>query len=159
MHSSDKISPSLAHLLRKVAMWRFLGDKIVFTNGCFDIVHLGHIDYLEKARALGTRLIVGINTDASVKKLKGESRPINDENARARMIAAFQFVDGVILFEEETPLNLISAVLPDVLVKGNDYSLKNIVGHEIILAHGGEVRTIELVQGYSTSHLIEKCKN
>lgn len=158
MHTSGKISPSLSLLLQKVAMWRLLGEKVVFTNGCFDILHLGHIDYLEKARALGTRLIVGVNTDASVKKLKGETRPINNENARARMIAALQFVDAVILFEEETPLELISAILPNVLVKGNDYAIENIVGYEVVTQNGGEVKTIDLVQGYSTSELIEKCK-
>ena len=158
MHTSTKIYPSLPLLLKRVAMWRLLEEKIVFTNGCFDILHLGHIDYLEKARAQGTRLIVGVNTDASVKRLKGENRPLNDENARSRLIAALQFVDAVILFGEDTPLELISAILPDVLVKGNDYAVEEIVGYEVVTKKGGEVKTIELVEGYSTSKLIEKCK-
>jgi rfaE bifunctional protein nucleotidyltransferase chain/domain len=158
MHTSTKIFPSLSLLLQRVAMWRLLGEKMVFTNGCFDILHLGHIEYLEKAKAQGKKLIVGVNTDASVKKLKGESRPVNEENARARLIAALQFVDAVILFGEDTPLELISAILPDVLVKGNDYVAKEIVGYEVVTQNGGEVKTIELVEGYSTSKLIEKCK-
>lgn len=158
MHTSSKIFPSLTLLLQRVAMWRLLGEKTVFTNGCFDIVHLGHIDYLEKARALGTRLIVGVNTDASVKRLKGENRPINDEYARACMLAAFQFVDAVVLFDEDTPQELISAILPDILVKGSDYAIENIVGYEVVKENGGEIKTIDLVEGYSTSAVIEKCK-
>ncbi len=138
--------------------WRNSGQRIVFTNGCFDIVHLGHIDYLEKARALGDRLILGLNTDASVSCIKGPLRPVVNEYARARLIAALEFVDAVTLFGEDTPLELIQAVRPDVLVKGNDYTVATIVGADFVLANGGSVETIELVPGYSTTKLIERIK-
>lgn len=141
-----------------VARWQDEGKKIVFTNGCFDIVHLGHIDYLEKARALGDRLVLGLNTDASVSRLKGPLRPVVNEAARARLMAALSFVDTVILFDEPTPLQLIEAVGPDILVKGDDYSVENIVGADFVIANGGEVKTIPLVKGYSTSSLIEKIR-
>jgi len=138
--------------------WRADGEQIVFTNGCFDIVHLGHIDYLEKARARGQRLILGLNTDASVSCIKGPLRPVVNEYARARLMAALQFVDAVTLFGEETPLALIEAVEPDVLVKGDDYTVDTIVGAEFVLARGGRVETIALVPGYSTTSLIERIK-
>lgn len=141
-----------------VARWHGEGEKVVFTNGCFDIVHLGHVDYLEKARALGDRLVLGLNTDASVSRLKGPLRPVVNEAARARLIAAMSFVDTVILFDEPTPLQLIEALEPDILVKGDDYSVENIVGADFVTANGGEVRTIPLVKGYSTSSLIEKIR-
>jgi rfaE bifunctional protein nucleotidyltransferase chain/domain len=134
------------------------GLEIVFSNGCFDILHLGHIDYLEKAAALGDRLIVALNTDASVKRLKGESRPINDEWARSRMMAALAFVDAVILFDEDTPFDLISALKPDILVKGSDYAIENIVGADFVINQGGRVETIALVEGFSTTGLINKLK-
>ena len=149
---------SLTQLQEQVAHWQGQGEKVVFSNGCFDILHLGHIDYLEKARELGDRLVIGLNTDASVKTLKGPQRPINDEQARARMLAALGFVDGVVLFAEETPYELISALKPDILVKGNDYQIKDIVGAQEVLKAGGEVKTVELVEGYSTSSIIEKIK-
>ena len=142
----------------QVSQWQADGQKVVFTNGCFDIVHLGHIDYLEKARALGHKLVLGLNTDASVSRLKGPTRPVVNEYARARMMAAFAFVDAVILFDEPTPLALIQTICPDILVKGDDYSLQNIVGADFVLANGGAVETISLVQGYSTTALIEKIK-
>ena len=132
--------------------------KIVFTNGCFDIVHLGHIDYLEKARNLGDKLVLGLNTDASVRRLKGTSRPVVDEYPRARMMAALSFVDAVILFDEETPKELIETICPDILVKGDDYSVSTIVGADFVIAHGGEVKTVPLVKGYSTTKMIEKIK-
>lgn len=138
--------------------WQAEGKKIVFTNGCFDIVHLGHIDYLEKARALGQKLVLGLNTDASVSKLKGPLRPVVNEYARARLMAALEFVDAVILFGEPTPLELIQTICPDILVKGDDYTPQNIVGADFVVERGGEVLTIALVQGYSTSLLIEKIK-
>jgi rfaE bifunctional protein nucleotidyltransferase chain/domain len=147
---------SLPQLLEQCAVWKKEGQKTVFTNGCFDILHLGHIDYLEKAKFLGTKLIVGVNADSSVKKLKGETRPINNEYARSRMLAALAFVDAVVLFGEDTPLQLIEHIMPTVLVKGNDYSIENIVGADIVLANGGEVKTIALVNGYSTTNLIAK---
>jgi rfaE bifunctional protein nucleotidyltransferase chain/domain len=138
--------------------WQRAGQKVVFTNGCFDIVHLGHIDYLEKARALGDRLVLGLNTDASVSRLKGPLRPVVNEYARARLMAALSFIDAVILFDEPTPSQLIEAVKPDILVKGDDYKVENIAGADFVLGRGGEVKTISLVQGYSTSALIEKIK-
>lgn len=138
--------------------WRTDGQQIVFTNGCFDIVHLGHIDYLEKARSLGDRLILGLNTDASVSCIKGPLRPVVNQYARARLMAALEFVDMVTLFGEPTPLELIEAVRPDVLVKGNDYSVATIVGADFVLNRGGRVETIALVPGYSTTMLIERIK-
>lgn len=141
-----------------VNKWQEQGEKVVFSNGCFDILHLGHIDYLEKARLLGDKLVIGVNTDISVKKLKGVSRPVNNEESRARMLAALSFVDLVILFGEDTPYELIQSIKPDVLVKGDDYLAENIVGAEIVKSRGGEVKTVNLVPGYSTSALIEKIK-
>ena len=138
--------------------WHKNNFKVVFTNGCFDILHLGHVDYLEKASALGDRMVIGINTDASVKKLKGPERPVNNEYARARILAALEFVHAVILFGEDTPYELIGIVKPDILVKGNDYSPENIVGADIVLSNGGEVKTIPLVEGYSTTSIISKLK-
>ena len=139
--------------------WKSEGKKIVFTNGCFDIVHLGHVDYLEKAHNLGDKLVLGLNTDESVSRIKGPSRPIVDENSRSRVMAALEFVDLVVFFNEETPYELISALLPDILVKGNDYLAENIVGADIVKKNGGKVETIELVQGYSTSNIIKRIKS
>jgi D-glycero-beta-D-manno-heptose 1-phosphate adenylyltransferase len=138
--------------------WQSEGKKIVFTNGCFDIVHLGHIDYLEKARNLGDKLILGLNTDASVRRLKGETRPVVNEYARSRMMSAFEFIDAVVLFDEPTPLELIQKISPDILVKGDDYTPETIVGADFVIEKGGEVKTIALVKGYSTTALIEKIK-
>jgi rfaE bifunctional protein nucleotidyltransferase chain/domain len=140
---------------RQLAFWRFKGLKIVFTNGCFDIIHLGHIDYLAEAAALGNILLIGLNTDNSTRRLKGPTRPINDEHSRAMILASFSFVDAVVLFDEETPYNLIKTVQPDILVKGADYKPEDIVGYDIVMAKGGKVETLEYLKGYSTS-LIEK---
>jgi rfaE bifunctional protein nucleotidyltransferase chain/domain len=137
--------------------WKKEG-KVVFTNGCFDIIHLGHVDYLEKARNLGQKLVVGLNTDASVQRLKGKTRPITDEKSRARVMASLSFVDAVILFDEDTPLELISYLKPDILVKGNDYTVETIVGADVVMKNGGKVETVPLVNGYSTSNVIEKIK-
>lgn len=130
----------------------------MFTNGCFDIVHLGHIDYLEKARALGDRLVLGLNTDASVSRIKGPLRPVVNEYARSRLMAAMAFIDLVVLFDEPTPKELIEAIRPDILVKGDDYTVATIVGADFVLANGGSVETIPLVKGYSTTSLIERIK-
>jgi rfaE bifunctional protein nucleotidyltransferase chain/domain len=138
--------------------WRAEGQRLVFTNGCFDIVHLGHIDYLEKAHNLGQRLILGLNTDASVSRIKGPLRPVVNEYARARLMAALAFVDLVVLFDEPTPLELIEAVRPDILVKGDDYTVATIVGADFVLNRGGRVETVSLVPGYSTTKLIERIK-
>ena len=144
-----------AVLSNRVAMWRFQMRKIVFTNGCFDLLHRGHIEYLSKARDLGDVLIIGLNTDDSVKRIKGEGRPVQDETSRALILASLRFVEAVILFDEDTPYDLISMIKPDVLVKGGDYTEETIVGADIVKANGGEVVTIPLVEGYSTSGLIE----
>jgi len=146
---------STKNIQKKVLNWKKEGKTIVFTNGCFDILHMGHVDYLAKARSLGDILIIGLNTDTSVRNLKGQSRPINDENARAFLLAAFSFVDAVVFFNEETPYHLIAAIKPHFLVKGKDYKAKEVVGYDIIKANGGKVKTIKLVEGYSTS-AIEK---
>jgi rfaE bifunctional protein nucleotidyltransferase chain/domain len=135
----------------------FRDQKIVFTNGVFDILHTGHVDYLSKARDLGHFLVLGLNTDASVKRLnKGPERPINNEKARATVLGALECVDAIVLFDEETPYELIKAIQPDVLVKGSDYAIENIVGYDIVKAKGGEVITIDLSQGFSTTNIIKK---
>ncbi len=157
MPSKDKILDS-QHLDERIAEWKEENKAIVFTNGCFDIIHLGHIDYLEKAKALGNILIVGINTDASVQRLKGKSRPVVGELARARMLAAMEFVDAVTFFEEDTPLQLIGRIAPHILVKGDDYNIDNIIGADIVIKNGGKVETISLVPGYSTTKIIDKIK-
>ena len=140
----------------KLSEWRSLKKNIVFTNGCFDILHRGHVEYLAQASDLGDKLIVGLNTDASVKRLKGESRPVNDEQSRALLLSALQFVDAVVLFGEDTPYELIKQVQPDVLVKGNDYRAEEIVGYDIVTAKGGKVLTINLVEGFSTTNIIKR---
>jgi rfaE bifunctional protein nucleotidyltransferase chain/domain len=157
MKSTDKIV-TRPELLEKVTAWKTKGLRVVFTNGCFDLLHLGHVDYLEKAKQLGDKLIVAVNTDASVSRLKGPERPLQDEMSRARIMASLLFIDTVILFDEETPYELIKAVMPDILVKGDDYAIENIVGHDIVLQNGGEVKTIQLVKGYSTSGIVDKIK-
>lgn len=153
-----KIAPTAKEAENTLNLWRFKDDKIVFTNGCFDILHKGHIEYLAKAASLGTKLVIGLNTDASVKRLKGDSRPVNDENARALLLASLVFVDKVILFDTDTPRDLIDFVQPDVLVKGGDYKPEEIVGYDIVKAKGGEIVTLDFVEGYSTTSLIEKMK-
>ncbi|MBR4218647.1 MAG: D-glycero-beta-D-manno-heptose 1-phosphate adenylyltransferase [Bacteroidales bacterium] len=129
---------------------------IVFTNGCFDVLHLGHVTYLAEARTMGDLLVVGLNSDASVRRLKGPSRPINDEKARSLVLASLQCVDYVIIFDEDTPLDLIKAVKPNVLVKGGDYTIDSIVGASFVQQRGGIVRTIPLVEGYSTTDTVQK---
>jgi D-glycero-beta-D-manno-heptose 1-phosphate adenylyltransferase len=158
MSSQNKIK-STVQAQQQVSTWQQAGEQVVFTNGCFDIVHLGHIDYLEKARAKGHRLVLGLNTDASVSRLKGPTRPLVNQYARARMMAALQFVDLVVLFDQETPLELIETLKPNVLVKGNDYTIQTIVGADFVLQNGGRVETIELVPGYSTTAMVAKIKN
>jgi rfaE bifunctional protein nucleotidyltransferase chain/domain len=143
-------------LRRACALWNFKEMKVVFTNGCFDILHLGHIEYLAKAANLGDVLVIGINSDLSVHRIKGDSRPINDEHSRSMVIASLKFVTAVVLFDEETPYELIKTIQPDILVKGRDYKIKEIVGHDIVLARGGKVKTIELTPGYSTTEIEQK---
>lgn len=145
-------------LQSQLAVWRFLERKIVFSNGCFDILHLGHIDYLSKASDFGNILIIGLNTDNSVQKLKGNNRPINDEKSRALVLASLQFVTAVVLFDEDTPYDLIKFVQPDVLVKGSDYLEEDIVGYDIVKAKGGEIKTIDLVPDISTTIIENRIK-
>lgn len=156
MQMTESKIRSRAEAIQQAEQWHAEGQQLVFTNGCFDIVHLGHIDYLERARALGDKLILGLNTDASVSCIKGPLRPVVNEYARARLMAALAFVDLVTLFGEPTPLELIDLLKPDILVKGDDYSVSTIVGADLVLARGGRVETIPLVPGYSTTALIEK---
>ena len=139
--------------------WKQTGDVVVFTNGCFDLVHRGHIDSLAKAAALGDRLIVGLNSDVSVKLLKGESRPLIDQQSRAILLASLLMVDAVILFDDETPYELIRSIIPDVLVKGTEYQVEEIAGFDVVLASGGRVERVELTEGFSTSDLIRKIKD
>lgn len=130
--------------------------RVVFTNGCFDIIHVGHIKYLQESKAQGDILVVGINTDASVKRLKGEGRPVNTDADRAEVLAALASVDYVTSFDEDTPIELIKAVSPDVLVKGGDWPIEKIVGHEHVQASGGEVKSLQFVEGKSTTEVINK---
>ena len=142
-----------------VQEWQKENQKVVFTNGCFDLLHLGHIDYLSKAKDLGTKLIVGVNSSESVSKLKGPSRPINSTESRATMLAAFEFIDLVIVFNEETPLNLISNLVPNILVKGGDYSFETIVGAKNVIKYGGAVKIIPFLKGYSTTNIVTKIQS
>ena len=136
-------------------VWRLQQKRIVFTNGCFDLLHLGHIDYLARAADYGDKLVIGLNSDVSTTVLKGPNRPINDQRSRSMILASLSFVDAVIIFDEETPLELITWVRPDFLIKGSDYTIPEIVGSDIVLKNGGEVHTIDYLPGYSTT-LIEK---
>lgn len=142
----------------QIAMQRFLNKKVVFTNGCFDILHLGHIEYLSKAHDLGDYLVIGVNTDDSVRRLKGAGRPVQDEKTRAMVLASLRFVDAIVLFDEDTPLELIKTVVPDILVKGSDYKEQDVVGADVVKAAGGEVVIVELTPGYSTTGIIQKLK-
>jgi D-beta-D-heptose 7-phosphate kinase/D-beta-D-heptose 1-phosphate adenosyltransferase len=150
----------LVQVQRLCNIWRMKGDRIVFTNGCFDILHRGHVEYLHEAAALGDRLVIGVNTDASVQRLgKGDGRPYNDQDSRAKILAALRLVDAVVLFDQDTPLELIQTIGPDVLVKGGDYTEDQIVGAEYVRANGGEVRSLKLVDGYSTTATVEKIRH
>lgn len=145
-------------LNRRLAYYRFRNQKIVFTNGCFDLLHAGHVEYLRQAAQEGDVLIIGLNSDASVTRLKGEGRPLQTQQARALTLAALSFVDVVVIFDEDTPYELIKTVQPHALVKGSDYRIEEIVGHDVVLSRGGVVFTIPLVLGYSTTTLIEKIR-
>lgn len=143
-------------LRQSLARWRLRDARIVFTNGCFDLLHLGHVTYLQQARALGDVLVVGLNTDASVRRLKGPNRPLNPEAARAEVLAALWCVDAVVLFDDDTPLRLIETLRPDVLVKGADYTREQVVGADFVEAAGGQVVLLPLVAGYSTTALVQE---
>lgn len=149
----------LVGVQRIAHVWRLKSDRIVFTNGVFDILHRGHAVYLEQAAALGHRLIVGVNSDASVKRLgKGDDRPLNSEQDRGHLVASLRFVDAVVLFDQDTPMELIQAIGPDVLVKGGDSQADRIVGGEYVRAYGGEVRSLPLVEGLSTTALVGRIR-
>ena len=146
-------------LKQQLAIWRFLDKKIVFTNGVFDLLHLGHIDYLSKAKDEGNILIVGVNTDNSTRRLnKGKNRPLTNQQSRSTILASLLFVDAVVLFDEDTPYKLIQQIQPDVLVKGSDYKTEDIVGYDIVSAKGGKVVTIDFLEGYSTTAIEMKIK-
>ena len=148
-----------ADLKSSLQHYRSENKKIVFTNGCFDLLHIGHVTYLEEAKKLADVLIVGVNSDSSVAKLKGPSRPLQNENDRSRILAALKAVDHTIVFSEETPLELIKLIKPDVLVKGGDWKIAQIVGSEFVMSYGGTVKSLNFVAGKSTTALIEKSKN
>lgn len=153
---NSKIVKNKEDIHNILSQWQFQSEKIIFTNGCFDIVHRGHVEYLAQAASLGSKLVIGLNTDDSVRRLKGECRPINDEYARALLLASFVFVDKVIFFGEDTPLELIRYVQPDILVKGGDYKPESIVGYDIVKAKGGEIATIDFVKGFSSTSILNK---
>jgi len=147
---------SLSEIKKIVQNFKKQGKKIVFTNGCFDLLHYGHVKYLESAKKKGDILIVGLNSDNSVRKIKGKNRPIINENDRARIIAALESVDYVVLFNEETPLKLIKLIKPDILVKGGDWKKSEIVGKDFVISYGGSVKILKYIKNHSTSNLIKK---
>jgi D-beta-D-heptose 7-phosphate kinase/D-beta-D-heptose 1-phosphate adenosyltransferase len=155
LHAEDKVV-SRPELVTRVALWRANGERVVFTNGCFDLLHVGHITVLEKAHSFGDRLIVAINSDASVSALKGPTRPIVGETDRARVLAALAAVDAVCVFSESTPMELILATRPDVLVKGGDYNVDTVVGAHEVQSWGGQVKIVPIVPGFSTTRLIAR---
>jgi len=143
-------------LTRLLSFYRFKNEKVVFTNGCFDIIHLGHVKYLSQAADLGNILIIGLNSDSSVNKIKGHDRPVLDQKSRALTLAAFSFVNNIVLFDEEMPYKLIKQIRPDILVKGGDYKPEEIVGYDIVKDNGGEVKILDFIEGYSTSGIVER---
>lgn len=156
IHNKIKSFDNIKNL---VEQWKAEGQIVVFTNGCFDLLHYGHLHYLAAARDLGDRLVIGLNSVASVKRLKGPHRPLNDEMTRQHLLAALAFVDAVVVFEEDTPFELIQCVQPDILVKGGDYALNQIVGADIVLKNGGSVKSLPFIDGFSTTKLEQKIKN
>jgi len=157
MNTSHKIV-TIEQAIRLRNIWKMLSEKVVFTNGCFDILHQGHIEYLEVSRSKGNRLILGLNTDASISRIKGSLRPVVPEGARARVLAGLTCVDAIVMFDEDTPELLIHELMPDILTKGADYSIESIVGSGFVVGYGGSVETVDLVPGFSTSQVINKIK-
>jgi len=149
---------SLSDLKIQSDKWKENGEKIVFTNGCFDLVHRGHIEVLANTADLGDKLIIGLNSDSSIKELKGENRPIMDEISRAILLASLQFVDAIVFFSEETPYRLIETLVPDILAKGGDYKVTEISGNEVVLENGGEVILVPFIDGFSSTNIVEKIK-
>lgn len=161
MKRADKIRSKILgwqQIAGKISEWHSEGKRIVFTNGCFDILHYGHIDYLSGAADLGDILIIGLNSDSSVRTLKGDERPVNNQETRSFVLAAMEFVDAVVIFDQQTPFELIKTIKPDVLVKGGDYKAESVVGFDIVKENGGEVVILPFVVGYSTSNLIKKIR-
>lgn len=158
-HSLSPKIVSLTELNSLVNYWKGEGKKIVFTNGCFDLLHAGHITYLTEAASLGDILIIGLNSDDSVQRLKGPSRPVNNEITRSVILGSMSFIDAVVFFNEDTPLDLIKKVLPDVLVKGGDYKIEEIAGAKEVIENGGKVQVLSFLPGYSSSAIIDKIKN
>lgn len=156
IESAQKKIISAGQLDYTIAYWRFKEFRVVFTNGCFDIIHRGHIEYLAEAREFGDILVVGLNTDDSVKRLKGDGRPLQDQESRALILASLNFVGAVILFDEDTPYELIKKIQPDILVKGGDYKPEEIAGFDIVKKKGGKVKTIKFIDGLSSSSIIRK---
>jgi len=146
-------------LLVKLTDWKEENKKIVFTNGCFDLIHLGHIEVIARSADLGDILIIGVNTDNSIKRLKGKNRPIVEEISRAKQLAALEFVDAVVFFDEDTPIDLIKVINPNVITKGGDYNTDQVIGNDIVTQNDGEVVIIPLTQGYSTTSILEKIKD
>jgi len=157
-HIQTKIH-TLDTLQQTLQKWRAAGERIVFTNGCFDLLHYGHLHYLAQARDLADRLVVGLNSADSVRRLKGPHRPINDELTRTHTLASLEMVDAIIVFDTDTPLNLIETLQPDILVKGGDWKPAQIVGSEGVLARGGQVLSLPFVDGYSTTNIEQKIRN
>ena len=155
---NDKIF-GLEFLMKNIDQWKNENKKIVFTNGCFDLIHLGHIELLARSSDLGDILIIGVNSDSSIQKLKGENRPIIEEDSRVKQLAALEFVDAVVLFHEDTPQKLIEKIKPDVITKGGDYKAENVVGNEVVTQKNGQVVIIPLTQGYSTTSILKKIKD
>jgi rfaE bifunctional protein nucleotidyltransferase chain/domain len=150
---------TLDRLMDEINNWKKQNKKIVFTNGCFDLIHLGHVELLARSSDLGDKLIVAINSDESIIKIKGINRPIIEEESRAKQIAALDFVDAVILFNQDNPIEIISLVIPDIITKGGDYKISNVVGHEIVRENNSSVVIIPLTQGYSTTSILDRIKN
>jgi len=146
-------------LLVKLTDWKEENKKIVFTNGCFDLIHLGHIEVIARSADLGDILIIGVNTDNSIKRLKGKNRPIVEEISRAKQLAALEFVDAVVFFDQDTPIDLIKVINPNVITKGGDYNTDQVIGNDIVIQNDGEVVIIPLTQGYSTTSILEKIKD
>ncbi len=162
MKAIDKIKSKILSRTQakaKAKKWKEKNKTIVFTNGCFDILHYGHIHYLSQAKDLGDHLVIGLNSENSVKRLKGNNRPINDDNTRAYLLAALEIVDAIIFFEEDTPLELINLIQPNVLVKGGDYKAEEIVGYKEMKKTGGKIKILSFVKGYSTTNIENKIKN
>ncbi len=152
----NKVHSDFQSFEKMLNKWKFFEESIVFTNGCFDILHYGHLAYLSQASEMGSRLIIGLNSDDSVRRLKGDKRPVNPQAARAMILASLVMVDAVVLFDDDTPLDLIVKIMPNTLVKGSDYSIDQIAGAKEVLANGGEVKTIDYIAGYSTTNILNR---